>query len=396
MKFIVFRAFFTMMITIILVAFMVTVMGNKVSAVSDSQSPTIPKGLVVTNITYRSISFCWRASSDNIKVKGYQIFRDGKKIMTISKTSYTNTDLIPGRKYTYTIKAYDAAGNSSEISAALSISTTSDTQSPATPLNLNVACAKYTSIALKWDCSTDNTSVKGYEIYCNYKKIASTSSTLYECKRLIPGITYTFTVRAYDIANNYSLQSDNIFYSTLADFEAPSIPTGLAATSVKESNVNLVWLPSYDNVKVREYEIYCDGTKVGTSSKTYYSYKKLIPGTNYTFSIKAVDSVGNSSISSSPLKITSVKDLQAPTTPGNLHIVSHTQSSVSLAWNSSTDNVEVKGYKIYCNSVEVKSTTSTHCTLKCPKSGLFVYCVKSFDLVNNMSSSSNNVSIVKI
>jgi chitodextrinase len=58
-----------------------------------------------------TISLGWTPARDNTGVKGLSVFRDGKKLLSTSKTSYTNTDLVPGRKYTYTVKAYDAAGN---------------------------------------------------------------------------------------------------------------------------------------------------------------------------------------------------------------------------------------------------------------------------------------------
>ena len=117
---------------------------DKVLAISDLQSPTIPKELRVTNKTYRSISLCWTASLDNVKVKGYQLFRDGKKFISITKTSYTNTDLIPGRNYTYTVKAYDDAGNLSESSAPISVSTISDTPYGLyTALPYSILCCLY-------------------------------------------------------------------------------------------------------------------------------------------------------------------------------------------------------------------------------------------------------------
>jgi chitodextrinase len=365
-------------------------------AATDTQPPTIPKDLQATNKTCRSISLCWEAARDNVKVKGYQLFRDGKKFISIAKTSYTNTDLIPGRTYSYTVKAYDGAGNLSENSAPISVTAIADNQPPSPPLNLTVTSVAFTTISLKWEPSTDNTSIKGYEISCNYKKIASASSTCYECKRLTPGMTYTFSVRSYDIAKNYSMQSNNISSSTNPDTEPPTLPAGLRATLLTETKVNLVWLPSSDNVKVRGYEIYCDGIKIGTSSKTCYSYKKLIPGKNYSFTVKAYDTVGNISSVSAPLKLTTLSDLQAPTVPGNLKAESKTKSSVSLTWNPSTDNIKVKGYKIFCNTLEIATTTSTHYSVKFEKGiGLYVISVKAFDLVDNLSGSSNTVTVIK-
>jgi Fibronectin type III domain. len=183
----------------------------------DLSAPTVPTGLAIENRTYSSLVISWNASTDNTGVRGYQVYRDGRKIITISKTSFTNTDLVPGREYVYTIRAYDAAGNVSDGSAALKGMTLTDTIPPLIPEQLTVASAGYTSVSLGWKPSADNTSIKGYEIYCNGIRKASTSATSYVCKGLMPGKSYEFTVKAYDIAGNYSDASNIIIARTPAD-----------------------------------------------------------------------------------------------------------------------------------------------------------------------------------
>ena len=96
----------------------------------DIQAPTAPEKLTADNITHTTISLSWTSSYDNKSVKGYQVYRDGKKIISTSKTTYIDKDLVPGRQYTYFIKAYDAAGNLSESSIAISPSTIKDPQNP--------------------------------------------------------------------------------------------------------------------------------------------------------------------------------------------------------------------------------------------------------------------------
>lgn len=362
------------------------------SPVSDTQPPSAPEGLTVTYKTYTSISLGWKRASDNIEVRGYQVYRDGRKIITTTKTSYTNTDLVPGREYTYTIKAYDAAGNVSAESNAVIAATAVDTQPPSAPGTPSLSSSSYTSITLNWKPSTDNTGIKGYEIYRDGVKKATTSATSYVCKGLIPGTTYAFTVRAYDIAGNYSMQSNSISAETTADTSSPSVPTSLKASSVTETEVSLTWIASSDNVKVKGYEVFCDGIKAGTTTKTSYTGKNLLPGTSYTYTIKAVDIVGNMSGSSNPLKVTALKDLQAPTAPTKLKVNSVKGSSVSLSWTASTDNIKVKGYFIYCNGIKIAATTRTSLSVKSWTGlGINTYWVKAYDLADNLSDSSNAV-----
>jgi chitodextrinase len=365
------------------------------SAVPDTKPPETPGGLAVTNKTCTSVSLSWTASYDNTGVKGYQVYRDGKKIVSTTRTSYTNRDLVPGRKYAYAVKAYDAAGNLSESSATLNVTTISDVHPPKAPAALRASSSTCTSVTLTWEPSTDDTGVKGYEIYRNGSKIASTSATSYVRKGLTPGQSYSFHVRAYDIAGNYSEQSNGVFAATTPDTTAPSSPAGLKASSVAETEVSLTWTASSDNVKVKGYEIFCDGAIIGTTSKTSYTRKSLIPGKSYVYTVRALDLVGNKSAHSAPLKVTTSKDVQAPTAPTGLKVKSVNGSSVSLTWSPSTDNTKIQGYDIYCNGIKIATTTRTSRTVKNPTGlGVGVFWVKAYDLGNNWSASSNFVTVI--
>lgn len=108
-------------------------------------------------------------------------------------------------------------------------------------------------------------------MYRDGKKIISTTKNSYTNSDLIPGRKYTYVIRAYDIAGNYSVPSSNISAATLSDNAAPSVPGGLKTSSILETEVCLTWSPSSDNVKVKEYEIFLDGSKIGTTDKTTYS-----------------------------------------------------------------------------------------------------------------------------
>lgn len=363
---------------------------------SDILPPSAPQGLSAVNRTYTSITLNWSKSSDNVEVKGYYVYRDGKKIITSSKTTYTSRDLIPGRQYTYSIKAYDAAGNVSASGEALCIAAVADSQPPTVPGSPFASSVSFNSITLSWKPSTDNVGVKRYEIYVCGTKKASTSATSYTCKSLSPERTYNFTIKAYDTAGNCSSSSSTVYANTLVDNTAPTMPYGLKASSITETEVSLIWSPSSDNVKVKGYEIYCDGKKAGTSSKTTYTSKKLIPGNCYKYTIKAIDTSGLRSAESTCLTITTVKDLKSPTTPERLKISSLNGSSVSLSWNVSSDNVKVKGYKLYCNSSVIATTTKTTRSVKNPGLGIGVYWVRAFDQSDNMSEKSNIVTVLTV
>lgn len=90
---------------------------------SDTVPPSAPTNLMVTGVTTSTISFSWAASIDNVGVAGYQIFRNGTKIATAATTSYEDANLVPGTTYTYTVTAFDAAGNISAQSQPLNVTT---------------------------------------------------------------------------------------------------------------------------------------------------------------------------------------------------------------------------------------------------------------------------------
>ena len=93
---------------------------------SDTQAPTVPTGLTAMAVSSSQINLLWNASTDNVVITGYNIYRNGSKITTTGSTSYNDTGLNPSTSYTYMVSAYDAVPNTSTQSS--SISTT--TQSP--------------------------------------------------------------------------------------------------------------------------------------------------------------------------------------------------------------------------------------------------------------------------
>ena len=95
-------------------------------AASDTTLPSIPTGLTASAISSSQIDLSWVASMDNVGVAGYTIYRDGTLLTTQNSplTAYSDTGLQAGTIYTYTISAFDAAGNESGQSLSTSATTT--------------------------------------------------------------------------------------------------------------------------------------------------------------------------------------------------------------------------------------------------------------------------------
>jgi len=74
-----------------------------------------------------SVTLSWTASTDDTKVTGYRIYRDGQQVGTSTGVSYSDTGLQPLTQYSYTVTAIDAAGNESPKSTAATATTTNAT-----------------------------------------------------------------------------------------------------------------------------------------------------------------------------------------------------------------------------------------------------------------------------
>lgn len=92
---------------------------------SDTTAPSAPSGLTAAAVTDTQVNLKWLASSDNVGVKSYKIYRNGTFIASVasSQLSYTNTGLNANTAYTYQVGAIDAAANESARSAAASATT---------------------------------------------------------------------------------------------------------------------------------------------------------------------------------------------------------------------------------------------------------------------------------
>ena len=70
-----------------------------------------------------AVTVTWAASTDSVGVTGYDVLRDGAKVGTVSGTSFTDTGVQPSTTYSYTVDAFDAAGNTSQPSQAATVTT---------------------------------------------------------------------------------------------------------------------------------------------------------------------------------------------------------------------------------------------------------------------------------
>ncbi|MEK7201682.1 MAG: fibronectin type III domain-containing protein, partial [Patescibacteria group bacterium] len=133
---------------------------------SDTTTPTVPGTPTSSNITQTSATLTWSASTDAVGVTGYKVFRNGTQIATPTTPSYIDSGLTAQTAYSYTVSAYDGAGNNSGLSGSVGVTTLAplDTTAPTVPGTPTASGITTTSATLSWGPSTDASGIGGYMI----------------------------------------------------------------------------------------------------------------------------------------------------------------------------------------------------------------------------------------
>ena len=250
-----------------------------------------------------------------------------------------------------------------------------------------------TSVSLTWGASTDNVGVTGYGVYVNGGNVLTANQPGATVPGLACGTAFTFAVDALDTAGNRSTKAQ-VTASTAAcgtDTQAPTVPAGVSASSRTATSIALTWSPSTDNVGVTGYGLYRGGTLVGTAATTTGIYSGLTCNTNYTLAVDAQDAAGNRSGKATLLvSTTACADTTPPSAPTGLAASNVTQSSLTLNWNASNDNVGVVAYDVYRNGTKMESTSSRSSSqtgLACATS--YWFGVEALDAAGNRSARVN-------
>lgn len=159
--------------------------------VYDTEAPSVPVDILAGESTLNAVSFKWRDSVDNVGVAGYNVYENGHLVATNTYSQIVIFELKYSTTYTYTITAFDAAGNESAHSAPVSSSTLKGID-VVVPSNVNVIVRAESEIMVVWD------SVPGatyYDIEVDGEVILNTSHPYFH-KDLIPGSVHTYRVKA--------------------------------------------------------------------------------------------------------------------------------------------------------------------------------------------------------
>ena len=190
----------------------------------DGTAPTPPGAPTLVGDTSSSVTIQWPASTDNVGVAGYDVYHDGQLCAQVDGSTLTGTctGLSPSTNYGFYVNARDAAGNVSQPSPTLSVTTppSDDHTPPSAPTDVHTTSVTSTSIGLAWTASTDNVGVTGYTVYnvVDGKSVeigsSSGSTPSAQLSALTPNTKYSLQVTASDANKNASDPSATLDVTT--------------------------------------------------------------------------------------------------------------------------------------------------------------------------------------
>lgn len=186
---------------------------------------------------------------------------------------------------------------------------------------------------------------------------------------------------------------------------APDAAKSLTALTLSNTQIELDWAnnpnPTYNETLFEIYRSTNSGGPYTLAGKVpadtlIFIDNALTPNVKYYYKVRAINDNGAAALSNEA-SATTQSDNILPSAPAHLTVLATTNSSVSLQWDSSTDNVGIALYEVYVNGVKTYATTQTSFNVN----GLqakqqFTFYVKAKDVSGNYSAQSNQVSAATI
>ena len=145
----------------------------------------------------------------------------------------------------------------------------------------------------------------------------------------------------------------------------------------------LEWSAATDDTGVTGYRITRNGNQVATTTKLIWTNMVLKPATTYTYTVAAVDAAGNAGPAVEVAATTKADKIRPGKPPGS-RIMAVGSRQTKLTWGKATDNVAVRGYRLYVDGVYYKTITGRVAYIRTSR-GTHSFSVKTVDTSANRS-----------
>src|SRR5256712_4069079 len=340
--------------------------GSPTTTPPPSTSPGSPTGLTATTISSSQIDLSWTAPSGTIS--GYMIERavgSGAFSTIVSNTpttspTYSDTGTAYATQYTYRVSAINSVGTStpSNTASATTLTSTLPPTTPPTTLSLAVnsvdlSGSSFTGQWVQLNDSSGKTIATGFTP-ATFSVTSGTQYTVFAANFQNTVFNHwsdgnTNPSRAITPTQSTTLTA---YYSTSSTTTpppsptptSPGSPTGLAATAISTSQINLIWTAPSGTISGYKIERSTSGGTFSTivsntaTTATTYSDTGLASATQYTYRVSAINSVGTSTPSSSA-SATTVLSSSPPTTSGVAALSGVSGFKSSLYLNPGTNGI---------------------------------------------------------
>ncbi|MFK7889932.1 MAG: fibronectin type III domain-containing protein, partial [Granulosicoccus sp.] len=361
-----------------------------------------PPAMLRAQLVDQTVTLDWQASPGAL---GYNVYRDDAYLSTVASTGFSEP-LSPGTVATYYVVAFSASptlysARSQTIIVPESAQPQDPTIPPTVPVNLTGEIDGST-VVLRWDASTDDEQVAGYNIYMDGQYHATVPDNQWQGS-VEPGMEYAFSVVAFDIRRNFSIASDTLSLSEAGqqtDTTPPGVVENLTGsiTGASDGVVELLWeAPTNDN-DVAGYNVYRDDRYIATVFTESYA-DSVNAALVHEYYVVAFDFSSNFGNRSETLVLPIVdddegsEDTQAPSAPGELVAQVTNGNTLSLVWSASTDNRGVTGYNIYENNEYLTTVAGTRFEQPANSDEDVSYYVIAFDEARNFSPRSEEAGL---
>ncbi|HZU97267.1 MAG TPA: fibronectin type III domain-containing protein, partial [Planctomycetota bacterium] len=297
------------------------------SATTLPNPPQAPTNVAASAVSQTQINVTWTAASgatSYVVSRGTQSGGPYTQVGTPTTTTFQDAGLTANTTYYYVVQAVNAGGTSTNSSQA-SATTLPNAASP--PTNLTATTVSQTQINVTWNASSGATSYvvsRGAQSGGPYTQVGTTSSTSFQDTGLTANTTYYYVVQARN-AGGTSANSTQASATTLPN--APSPPTNVTATTVSQTQINVMWTASSgatSYVVSRGTQSGGPYSQIGTTSTTSFQDTGLTANTTYYYVVQAVNA-GGSSANSSQASATTLPNAPSPPTNVTATTVSQTQ-----------------------------------------------------------------------